>query len=1040
MLIRTPLLPVETYLSLSQPTAFGHGTDDDDNPHATGLDRRHLCDPRVRSALAVGSLDLFEALERAEADLADPAAIRGKLLRYLIRMSTRPTPFGLFAGVALARWGPHTDLALAASTPKTLTRPDMEWLLHLVFTLEGHPEIRRRVNLYANPQAFVRAGRVFLPEVAPGGHANASGGPISLRATQAVRHLLTVTRTPLPYDQIVSELLPIPGASRERAEELITSLWEQTVLLTDLRPPLTVACPAEYVARRLDTLPTAAKARALLDKLLSAMATWDTLPTAQRPRAYRELLTLTRSAEGVPATPTPAQVDMALSLDGCRLNATVAQEAAEAAELLLRLTPLPKGPASIDAYRRAFEHRYGPGCEVGLLELLSPDFGLGPPSAWHQNGLAPGMDPARFATRQRSLRDLAIKALRERRLAVQLDDDTLEQLDSRSAEPTALPASLDISLFLIAASASAIDTGEFRLVLGPNLGAQAAGRNLGRFAELLGPQADALLRHAAQTDRAHAPNALWVEVSYLPYRLRAANVIIRPLVRDGEIPIGTTGEDPSRNTVPLNELVVGIREGRFYLRWPARKTDVIPCAGHMLNTAQAPAVCRFLEELRHDGVAHLSDFDWGPAADLPFLPRVERGRLVLSPARWRLGADLPSASATTFERALRNWRAAWKVPRYVYLTAADNRLLLDLEDAAQADELRVELRRLPPGNQLLLQEALPAPDQAWTPGPDGHYMLELVVPLSLRPGTTRRGAPAAAPAPRPLADTSTRVRPPGSEWLFAKLYCPPAFEEDLITGPMSAFCEYTNTSGAAHEWFFVRYSDPDRHLRVRWRGDPDRLVGELLPQLCAWAQELITAGMCSRLCLDTYEREISRYGGPGSTAAAETLFASDSRTAVELLRLSREARSEVDPTVLAILNIDDLLAGLGLSQSDRLAWYRDRVTSTHESGPEYRQRKAVLRRLLADPALYIRAGAATAASALDARRRQLTTVRARLDALQQTGELALPLTQLCASYVHLSCNRLLGPGWPSEEQTLGLLLRTQTALAHAPIRPGEAVP
>jgi len=122
--------------------------------------------------------------------------------------------------------------------------------------------------------------------------------------------------------------------------------------------------------------------------------------------------------------------------------------------------------------------------------------------------------------------------------------------------------------------------------------------------------------------------------------------------------------------IPLDELVVGTRGGRFYLRWPAQGAEVVACTGHMLNNAHAPDVCRFLDDLRRDGRAQFSSFDWGPAASRPVLPRVQVGRIVLCPARWRVDAraraQLTVNRSAAFFRSLRKWRAHWLVPRYVY--------------------------------------------------------------------------------------------------------------------------------------------------------------------------------------------------------------------------------------------------------------------------------------------------------------------------------------------------------------------------------------
>jgi hypothetical protein len=109
------------------------------------------------------------------------------------------------------------------------------------------------------------------------------------------------------------------------------------------------------------------------------------------------------------------------------------------------------------------------------------------------------------------------------------------------------------------------------------------------------------------------------------------------------------------------------------------------------------------------------------------------------------------------------------VPRHVYLSYGDNRLLLDLEIEPQAEQLRAEVRKLAEGAQLRLQEALPAPEHAWVNGPGGRFITELMIPLVLRTGRAFAGAAAARTKVVAYA-AADRLRLPGSEWLFAKLY------------------------------------------------------------------------------------------------------------------------------------------------------------------------------------------------------------------------------------------------------------------------------
>jgi thiopeptide-type bacteriocin biosynthesis protein len=1032
VLVRAPLLPIETYLFLSRPTRAqepGQGSSDEHAPASL------LANPSVRAALAIGSGDLFDAVARAEVSGEDDLGLSGKVLRYLIRMSTRPTPFGLFAGVALARWGPRTDLSFAGGRPRSRTRPDMAWLLQLVFALESRREVRRHLCYSTNPRALLHAGRYFLPEAAPMADSGAPGPAVSARATTVVRRALALARTPVPHGQLVAELAGSTGAPVEKVETLVDELWQQTLLLTDLRPPLTALHPASYVAGRLRDIPPAADSLAQLEAALGAMEEWDARPIEEAACTYRDIVGR-QDAEEPAGSQVSCQVDMALTLGGSCIAAAVAEEAARAAELLLRLTPLPGGVPYLDAYRRSFEARYGPDREVPLLELLDPNIGLGPPSAFHG---ASGGDPSRVALRQRTLYNLALTALRERHLVVELTEKDLAALESWTPVSRTAPQSLDLSLFVVAASPADMDNGAFRVVVGPNLGASAAGRNLGRFADLLGEDAVAALDALDRAEVALHPDRLFAEIVYLPHRLRSANVTVHPHPRPYEIALGTTPGRPADRVIPLDELMVGIRDGRFYLRWTARDAEVLPCVGHMLNNLHAPDVCRFLDDLRRDGQAQISSFDWGPAAGLPVLPRVQVGRVVLSVAQWRVDAQsreqLASDKPGKFMSALRDWRTRWQVPRHVYVSFGDNRLLLDLNDAAQAEELRTEIRRLADDAQLLLQEALPGPEDAWATGSGGHFVTEFVVPLVLQPdGAPQPGTPL-KPRQATAAVSAERLCPPGSDWLFAKLYAPRAFEDDLLTGPLADLCQEAIALGAADSWFFIRYADPDPHVRLRFHGPAERLLGELVPHVCRRASGLLNDGLLTRLCFDTYEREVERFGGTAGVAAAEALFFADSRAVIEMLRLSRGGLLDLDMTLLAVLSIDDLLAGLGASEAERVAWYRERVVSRTMAGDEYRRRKEALRRLLGDPDhLQSQRGGDALARVLAARRDDLARVGHELSALASAGELSQSKSALLRSYAHLHCNRLLAGDRAAEEQILALLNRARYGLSQAPYR------
>ncbi|MGA8598582.1 MAG: lantibiotic dehydratase [Bryobacteraceae bacterium] len=1010
VMVRAPLLPVEAYF---------------------GLVPDLLEDQRVLCALTVGSPSLVNAIERFRRDglsRQDTNRMQAKLRRYAIRMSTRPTPYGLFAGVGLATWGTETNLEVMQAS--TRTRPDMAWLMELVFEAESNPAIRKHLKLTSNPLAVMEGGRVFLSERAPA-KGWRRGVPVSLRATSVVKRVLELTRAATVYREVAAALCAeTKGATQQKVDRLLTELWEQTLLLTDLRPPLTVDDPAAYVAGKLRPIGAAAEILAKLDGLMSAAAGWDGLPAEEKNVKFKDLL----ASVGVPADgskPVPVQTDATISLRG-RISEEVAREAERAATLLVRLSPAPRGSPVMAAYRRAFINRYGHEREVNLVELLDGQRGLGSHVGY---GYAPtGPEGAKAGQRARVLMKLACNALRERKRVVLLDEETIAQLETGPADERSAPLSLDLNVMIGAESRAALDRGDFSLVIGPNLGAQAGGRNLGRFASLIGAEASNALRELAEAEEERTTDEVWAEVVYLPDNLRMANVTIRPAFREFHVVFGTSPEAGAR-LVPLDELMVGVESGKMYVRWPAAGKRVRFSQGHMLTHYNAPVMARFLSDLSRDGATTFSSFDWGAAEQLPFLPRVQSGRIVLRLAQWRIHKDtLEASSRDEFRKALEEWRARWDVPQRAYLALADNRLILNLEAEEDIGELLAEVQKLKEGQSLVLQEVAPALEEAWLSGAEGRYYSELVISLLRRPQSGKT-AEFARRIDRPAA-VGARTRGPGSEWLFAKLYCARDLEDDLIAGPLLTFAERTLEAKLSDGWFFIRYSDPHRHLRVRFRGAPQRLVAHLFGHMCEWASELVERGMLQKLTFDTYERELERFGGSEGMAAAEEFFAVDSLAGARMLRALRSARGLHEKTGWWALDVDDLLDSLGLGAEERVKWLAGRTNArAAEIGADYRKSKTGLRAAVGDPAGFLASieGGALLAEHLAARRTALAPVAQSLRRLAEEGRLTQSQDKLWGSFVHLHLNRLASGAAASEHRILSLLLRTRESLKQAPI-------
>src|SRR5262249_7308312 len=149
------------------------------------------------------------------------------------------------------------------------------------------------------------------------------------------------------------------------------------------------------------------------------------------------------------------------------------------------------------------------------LELLDPRFGLGPPGSG-EHARYPHGAPEAGPQRAGLLQSLLAASIRDGCGEVTLDPDLIERLSTWTPDPQRLAPSLELSVVVAAPSRAAIDRGDYRLVVGPNLGAAAAGRGLGRFADLLGTPARELLQEAADAEQ--DVSGLIAELVYRPVR------------------------------------------------------------------------------------------------------------------------------------------------------------------------------------------------------------------------------------------------------------------------------------------------------------------------------------------------------------------------------------------------------------------------------------------------------------------------------------------------------------------------------------------
>ncbi|MGW0538576.1 lantibiotic dehydratase [Streptomyces sp. NPDC003032] len=1008
VLVRAPVLPADRVRSTWQDL------DPDDTPAATEYLAALMEDPLVREAVQVSSPALGERVEQMLGGRsATPRQVRRAVLslsRYVLRMACRPTPFGMMAGVAAARFG---DTAHVAWGPRDRrwVRPDAGWLAQLVSRWEEDPLVLPHLRLVANDVCFARGGRWVMPC----GVTDEDGVPRcaeeSVRHTPAVQAAVElVARRPLTGQAVIDALrLRFPGTPTTDIGRLLTQLVRHRMLLADLAPAPQEADPLGHVLRRL-TECGGQPAQALQD-LERAVQGYATAPWAAGSRACRALGERMRALHAVDR---PLQVDLALDAD-VRLPHRVAREAERAAEVLWRIAPSYTAPGHLRQYHAQFLERYGTAHAVPLARVLDPDMGLGPPAGylWPPRGYS-GEEPLppepAPPDRQEALGALLAGALHDGAQEVVLTEADVRALEPPGRGPVA--PSMELCAQLMAVSSQALDAGHFGLVLSSGTGSTLAGAMLGRFAYLLDPPVQEDAAQMARATGTTGAKAVPVNLVWPPPLARARNVCAAPAWLPHTLAIGVFC-DSEQPVLRLDDLSLAADTERLLLVSRRLGREVVPLAWHMLHPAAAPNAARLAREVGQMGARHCRPWSWGPLAVLPYLPRVRYRRTVLASAQWRLAypplreRGLPHGD---WARELERWRRRWAVPEHVLLGSADRRIEVNLADRLHQELVRQELWRTAQSVLYETPQRAAGLGDGWLQRAGRAHTTEIVIPLRARPrAATATARPSAAPVPSRRTPVAAQL--PGGRWLYAKIYGSCQRQNLLLRDLLPHLLD--ELPPEVDRWYFLRYADPAPHLRLRFSGPADALRGRLLPALHDWAVELRRQGLAQRMTLDTYEPECARYGGPEALEHAERAFCADSHAVLAQLRLLHTTAAEVDPVLLAAVNFLDIARHTCPTSPDWSRWLLHAVPKEAEDHRAVRALRHALAGLLhpadAHPQPHSLPGGSDLARVFTQRAPALARYR-------QAAQAATAVTSL----LHMHHNRLLGSDRGSEGRALAI--------------------
>lgn len=970
----------------------------------------------IRNAILVSSYKFFKEIDNID-DYNKIYKNKKKyhtLLKYLIRMSSRPTPFGLFTIVGFGSFTNNLINLNFINKTRFRARADLGWITKLVTQLESNEDILKSCHLFVNPQLLYVNGRISSTEFIDFTNPN-NVTKKSIKSTEFLSFVFKILKRPKKYGFVLKELSNKYNERKEIFVPLLNKLIKESFIITDLRPPLNLLDPMEYLIKKVQK-------KDIHKNLISINNCIKTINYSQNKNFLRNYKSLKLQIDRLLGEEQTDYVRLENILDyqtPFKLPKSIGYEAAEMMELLLGLTTNPRGYSSIKHYKERFIEKYGEYALVPLVDLLDADKGLGSPyQASVYNFSDNGITTDNMTKRNFVLSNIVERALNSKSFVITLTETDIKNLKSWNGDIRTAPDSMSIYLSICARNYEDIKNSMYKLNLAPAGGNDEALSPYSRIFDILDSKIQEDVLKIVNNEKAIEKDKEIAEIYAYPDYKKLSDIIIhqqfyRYAIFLDQIPAGIK----QYKKIEIKDLCVGIRDDKFHIYSISLNKEIVVRDNTLINEEHLPLIARFLIDASNDGKPALERFSWGQIQNLPFLPRLEFKKYIISTAQWNISKETFNSDLQEFiifSKSFKKYAKKWRIPRYINIISQfDHRILINLNNSDQLLILYESIKKLGNYEFLRIEEALPNPNELIVCGDDGPHTAEFMVSLIKRN--------------LPDFDENLETQKIGSiknliynkkifkndvlsKWIYIRIYIAKDAQEDFITNSMIKFLNKYVNGQNNKKTFFIRYADPEDHIRLRIRFNKGFNASDFL-RIYKWCANLTLRGKISRFNFDLYEQELIRYGGPEGMFIAEKFFEEDSIIIMRSL-LEIHKRNSHNLLLFCAFLMDRLLEMLGFDTVHRLNIYKkitrelgSAKTSDFKVNVELLYENIVNLKTDYNKLLLAAIGGKNGLKDLEGR---LNKLGKKLRYLQENNRLVINLDEILLSYLHMHCNRMLG--------------------------------
>ena len=792
--------------------------------------------------ILVSSKPLYETIKKynnntEEMPIKKKRHLKESVNKYYLRSKFRNTPFGLFSGVGSCEQHNYSGKCIKLG---------YNWIYNLYFKIvKKYPEQFKYI--FENSLDTTNEKIYFFDQ-----KIDNEKELIQINKTKLILNLRDYCSEPKGYTHIVEFIYKkYNNVDKNYIKNYLSDLIDNKIIIPTCIPGPNVSsetCLKELCSITLN-LGLLELNKSITD-LIQLISQYEQSKIGEGIELYNNILKLMQSIE--PLSKEDLDVDLYIDEPSVSIKNINKNQIEEMMDSLFKIC-LPKDP--LYTYSFDFIDKFGTNTEVPLGILINKNTGIGLPKNDDKNSF---LNKEAIDKIEKYFESKIERSIIKNKV-VQIDENDvikIQSLEKRLGLNLTFPRATDLCLTI---------SNYNQIQISAVQGSDSPNSMIGRFRKLDSQKTkDYYNKYFDKVDIC--------DINAIPTKLEYGNLTNNNHYSDYELSVGTYGR---KKQLKFNDILVGSKDDRLYLRQRGSKKKTIFIDNNMLNNDLKYPVIKLLLEISNQATNWWYFYPWSKCnLKWSYVPEIDYKNIIIQPAIWNFSPNIlenldnKPLNFESFQEQLKSFQSDFSVPSVVYYVVADNKIPIVIDDKdsvyqlykmwLKSDKTAIRLEKLMDNtleNNYRDEEIVCTLTKTENPSEnlelDGKFEYNRILPSSF-----------------------------DKNWLYTEIIFPDnALRLKFLENHMQKLNNLVKSK--AEKIFFIQYETDKELPTIRYRIKISNDFYKVMNSINRTLLDEINKENIKDFNFCNYFPEIYRYGGYNLISTCESIFDLDSKLALE---------------------------------------------------------------------------------------------------------------------------------------------------------------